>query len=507
MQPAIYGTEGMVVSGHPLATAAGWSVLTEGGSAADAVVAAAAVLTVALPQAVSIGGDGVALVYDAAQGCVHALNATGYAPAASSLETLSRQDLLVGPCSATVPGLVAGWGTLHERFGRLPWRRLLDPSVRAAARGVPTSRAFASTLVEYRAQLEAEPSLSALFLPGGAPAPEGVIIRQEALAATLDEIAQKGAGAYYSGRIAQALAAAVRHRGGLLTELDLAAFKPEWVEPITTRFRGHTVHAVPPNSYGILLLLQLKVLEELGAEFEAVPLGSAERLKYLIGAAKAAFQASQHRIADPHFAAVPTSELLTQPLVPDAAPKIATDRGGTAVVSVTDRYGNGVTLVQSVFTLFGSFVHDPATGILLNNRMRGFSMDPHSPNALAGGKRPAHTLSPAMVLKDGKIRFLLGTPGGPGQTITLAQVISNRLVHELPITDAIGEPRWSLDLDGNILVEHGIDRSALGALGIDTTLAASTSPFFGSAEVIEVLANGVFCGAADFRREALVLGA
>jgi gamma-glutamyltranspeptidase len=507
MQPAIYGTEGMVVSGHPLATAAGWSVLTEGGSAADAVIAAAAVLTVALPQAVSIGGDGVALVYDATQGHVHALNATGYAPAASSHETLSRQDLLVGPCSATVPGLVAGWGSLHERFGRLPWRRLLEPSVRAAARGVPTSQAFASTLVEYRAQLEAESSLSALFLPGGAPAPEGAIIQQEALAATLDEIAQKGAGAYYGGRIARALADAVRHRGGLLTEQDLAAFKPEWVEPIATHFRGHMVYAVPPNSYGILLLLQLKALEELGAEYEAAPLGSAERLKHLIGVAKAAFQAGQNHIADPHFAAVPTSELLSRSLVPDATPKMRTDRGGTAVVSAIDRDRNGVTLVQSVFTLFGSFVHDPATGILLNNRMRGFSTDPHGPNALAGGKRPAHTLSPAMVLKDGSLRFLLGTPGGPGQTITLAQVISNRLVHDLPISDAISAPRWSLDLDGNVLVEHGVDRSGLDAVGIDTTLAASTSPFFGSAEVIEVLSNGVFCGAADSRREALVLGA
>lgn len=506
MQPAVYGTEGMVVSGHPLATAAGWSILAEGGSAADAVVAAAAVQTVVLPQAVSIGGDGVALVYDAPLRCAQALNATGFAPAAANLETLSRQDLLVGPRSATVPGLVAGWNALHERFGRLPWRRLLEPSVRAAARGVPTSRTFAATLVEYSAQLEAEPTLSALFLPGGAPAPEGAIIRQEALAATLDEIAREGADTYYSARIARTLTEAVRRRGGLLTKQDLAAFKPEWVEPIETRFRDHTVHVVPPNSYGILLLLQLKALEELGAAFDTASLGSAERLKYLIGAAKAAFQAGQHRIADSRFADVPTSELLSRPLAPDTAPKTATDRGGTAVISAIDRNGNGVTLVQSVFTLFGSFVHDPETGILLNNRMRGFSTDPRSPNAVAGGKRPAHTLSPAMVLKDGKLRFLLGTPGGPGQTITLAQVISNRLVHDLPITDAIGEPRWSLDLDGNVLVERGIDRSALSALGIDTTLAASTSPFFGSAEVIEVLENGVFCGAADFRREALVLG-
>ncbi len=505
MQPAVYGTEGMVVSGHPLATLAGWNALAEGGSAADAIVAAAAVLTVVLPQAVSIGGDGVALVFEAARGRVRALNATGNAPASARLGALAAADLALGPRSPTVPGLVAGWAALHEAHGKLPWGRLLAPAIRLAEHGFPVSRTFSATLAEYREPLAREPILADLFLSAGQPAPEGALIRQPALARTLWALADEGFGAFYTGAIARHLAQAVAERGGLLAASDLAAFEPEWVEPLASAYWGHDVHVVPPNSFGLLLLLQLKAL----SHGDAAPLGSADRLKALIGAARSALRVGQDAIADPRFHDLPVRELLAHPLAPDLAPRTVVDRGGTAVISAVDRQGNGITLVQSVFTLFGSFVMDPETGILLNNRMRGFSLDPTSRNALAGGKRPAHTLSPAIVLKDGRLRFLLGTPGGPGQTITLAQVLHNRLIHDLPLAPAIAEPRWSLDLEGNVLVERGIAPEVLQDLaqaGVEARSVSGSSPFFGSAEAIEILEGGVFCGAADFRREALALG-
>jgi gamma-glutamyltranspeptidase/glutathione hydrolase len=497
----------MVVSGHPLATLAGWNALAEGGSAADAIIGAAAVLTVVLPQAVSIGGDGVALVFDAATGRVRALNATGPAPASARLEALTAADLALGPCSPTVPGLVAGWAALHEAHGTLPWGRLLGPAIRAAEQGFPVSRTFSATLAEYQEPLAREPILADLFLSAKQPAPEGALLRQPALAATLRALAEQGPTAFYTGAIAGHLVQAVATRGGLLAAADLAAFKPEWAEPLASAYRGHEVHVVPPNSFGLLLLLQLKALSHGGSD--AAPLGSAERLKILIGAARSALRVGQDVIADPRFHDLPIRELLTRPLVPDLAPRTAVDRGGTAVISAIDRQGNGITLVQSVFTLFGSFVMDPETGILLNNRMRGFSLNPLSRNALAGGKRPAHTLSPAMVLKEGRLRFLLGTPGGPGQTITLAQVLQNCLVHDLPLAHAIAEPRWSLDLEGNVLAERSIGPEVLQDLawaGVEAIPTSSSSPFFGSAEAIEILEGGVFCGAADFRREALVLG-
>ncbi len=510
MQPPVYGRRGMVISGHPLATMAGWSILERGGSAADAAVAAASVLTVTLPQAVTIGGDCVALVHDAATGSTLALNATGHAPFSLDVSKLSRADIDSGPMSPTVPGLIAGWASLHERFGRLPWASLIEPAAEIAAEGFPVSRTFSATLEEYKASLSREPSLANDLLPDGAALREGAILRQTALSRTLLTVAHEGPRGFYEGAIAKALTDSVRRRGGALELSDLANFIPEWTQPLSIAWRGHEIAVVPPNSYGLLLLLQMKVLGSVEKALAAAGPASPERLKLLVGAGKASFQAAERWIADPRFVDIPVEKLLHDTLAPDLAPEPRAGRGGTAVVSVVDKNGNAITIVQSVFTLFGSFVRDTVTGVLLNNRMRGFSLDPAHANCIAPGKRPAHTLSPAMVLSDGKPRLLLGTPGGPGQTITIAQVLVNRLLHGLPLNDAITAPRWSFDLSGNILVENSMAESSLATLaqaGVRMQRIEGLSPFFGSAEAIELMDGGIMVGAADARREALVLGA
>ncbi|MBI4455120.1 MAG: gamma-glutamyltransferase [Acidobacteria bacterium] len=511
----VFGKRGMVVSGHPTASLAGWKILEAGGSVVDAAVASAAVLAVVLPQSCTLGGDAFMLIYDGVQRTTVGLNASGPAPATCTVETFASGIPQTGPLSVTVPGVVAGWDAAHQRLGRLAWQEVLAPAISAAEQGFPVSRGLTAAIAQQRALLEADPAMAALFLPGGRTLAAGQILRQPALAATLREIAASGSQAFYSGRPATSLSLACQSRGGLLHSSDFHNYRPEWTEPLATRYRHVTVRTMPPNSFGLLLLLQLNVLE--GFNLAGLSKDPATRLALLIGAARAAFGKGRRAIADPAFGQLPIAEILgpqaTERLRAAARKAIVeiaeANRGGTALVSVADNVGNGVVLIQSIFHLFGSGVLDAETGVILNNRMTGFTTEAGHPNQVAPRKRPAHTLSPAMVFHEGHLRFLLGTPGGPGQTVTLTQVLTNLVDLGMDLEQAVETPRWSLDLAGKALVEHGIDDPVLArlhALGYQVERGPAGSLFFGSAEAIALLPGGVLCGAADGRREACVVG-
>ena len=506
---AATGRNFAVVSGHALASQAALQVLKTGGNPVDAALAGAAVLTVALPHACTLGGDCFILVH--AKGQTHGLNGSGPSPAALPANPAPEQ-LSRGPLSPAVPGMLGAWEALHRRFGSKPWAELMEPAVALARDGVPASREYVASLHMNLAPLLKDTGSRALFLPDGQPPKEGTTLRQPALAGAFERIAADGADALYRGWIGDRLCQALARLGGVMSPADLAAYQPIWVEPLRHGYRGLTVRVMPPNSYGLAMLLQLAALE--GTPLGRHKVGSPERLRLLMLAARAAFKHGAPYFADPRVAGDRVGDALAPAAIEALRAELAgadtaaePPRGrGTAVISVGNAAGEGVTIVQSIFAPFGSFVSDPETGIVFNNRLFGFSTVPGHVNAAAPAKRPAHTLSPAMVFEGDRLAMLLGTPGGSGQTITLTQVLTNMVDQKLDLASAIAEPRWSMDLKGNFALEPEIEPDMprrLAALGVEARPATEDQRyFFGSAECITLDPKDGLLAVADFRREA-----
>lgn len=501
------GRRGMAVSGHREASEAAWRILSSGGSVVDAAVAGASVLAVSQPQACTIGGDAFALVHDAASGRTEGLNASGPAPRLATREFFAEGIPQRGATSVNVPGVVAGWEFLHRRFGKLPWQRVLEPAIALARDGVAMSRGFARATHVYAELLKATQATRTLF----PPKEENDRFVQPALARTLQAIATGGAKAFYEGPIAASIAKACEAEGGLLRREDFSGYAPEWVAPIEVTYRRHAVRAMPPNAYGLYLLLQLLGLEDEHLSREA--LDSPKRIATLVRVARAAFAVGNRAVADPRANPEPFAPLLG----PAGRERLRAGRegrapngGGTAVISVADADGNAVTLVQSIFLVFGSGIVDSETGVVLNNRMFGFTTEAGHPNEVAPGKRPAHTLCPCMAFDaSGAYRYSVGTPGGPGQTITISQVLQAVLDRGVSLEEAIAAPRWSQDLGSQAVVEDSMPQSTVEgarAFGVGLEKAQPNSPFFGSAEGIERKADGSFVGVADYRRDAWACG-
>ncbi len=510
----VYGTKGMVVSGHSLASLAGHRVLERGGSVVDAMIATSAVLCVVLPHATSLGGDAFILFHDAKNGRTEGLNASGPAPSGATAEVFKDGMVARGALAFSIPGIVRGWEEIHQRHGRTRWAELFGDAIEIAE-AHPLSRMLAAGMTLYHDDVAADPGCSALYMPGGVPMKAGDIVRQPALAETLREIAEHGGAPFYEGRIARSIGDYSQARGGLASAADFEGYQPEWVEPIETGYRGHTVRVMPPNSYGILMLMQLNALS--GVTSDEIAGDEAERLGYQMRAMRAAFAEGRHHIADPQTNPAPIEALLGAEVTArvqraaktgahEALPHPA---GGTSCITIADHTGDAVAVVQSVFHVFGSCFLDPGTGILMNNRMTGFSTEPGTANVVEPRKRPAHTLNPVMVLDGGRVRYLMTTPGGPAQTITNIQVLTHMVDRGLELAAAIEEQRWSLNLFGEILLDEVIADAVadkLAAQGLETKRAKGAA-YFGSAKMMEILPNGVMCGVADVRREAYAVGA
>jgi gamma-glutamyltranspeptidase/glutathione hydrolase len=501
----------MVVSGHGDATQVAWRTLDAGGSVADAAIAGAAVLAVTQPQASTLGGDAFILVHEAASKTTRGLNASGPSPRLATRERFEKGMPQRGAMSATVPAVVAGWEALHKRFGKLAWKDLLQPAIALASEGCAASRIFAKSTEVYADLIRKFEPTRNLFCPQDRPLKEGERFVQPALARTLEAIARDGARALYEGPIAKRIAQACEAQGGLLRAEDFPGTMPEWVSPIEVEYRGHRVRAMPPNSYGLYLLLQLMFLENEAIGREAT--GSSRRITSLVRAAKAAFAVADRAVADPNFGPEPFAPLLGEAgrqRLRAAGEAKAPNLGGTAVISVVDAAGNAVTIVQSIFLVFGSGTLDPESGVLLTNRMFGFNTQRGHPNEVAPRKRPAHTLCPCHVFDaSGELRYALGTPGGPGQTLTISHVVQAVLDAGLSLEDAISVPRWSQDLASQAVVEDSMPQATLeGALklGVPLAQAQPNSPFFGSAEGIARAKDGTLTGVADFRRDAATYG-
>lgn len=510
----VYGTKAMVVSGHSLASIAGLRTLERGGTVVDAMIATSAVLCVVIPHATSLGGDGFILYHDAATGRTEGLNASGHAPAGATPEFFKDGMVARGALAFSVPGLVRGWEEIHHKHGKLPWGSLFEDAI-DCAEAHPLSRVLAAGLSLFRKDVDADPGCRDLYIPGGQPMKAGDIVRQPVLADTLREIAESGSAPFYEGRIAKSIGDYSQSNGGLVSAVDFEGYQPDWVEPLSTNYRGLDVSVMPPNSYGILMLMQLNALGSLdSADLDG---NDADRLAYLMRAMRASFAEGQHHIADPKTNPAPIGDLLSAETTARLQAAVRTGdhsalahpAGGTSCITIVDGDGNAISVVQSIFHVFGAAFLDPGTGILMNNRMTGFKTDPSHASAVAPGKKPSHTLNPVMVTDGGKVRYLMTTPGGPAQTISNVQVLSNMVDRGLELSVAVEAPRWSLNLGGDFLLDDGFSDDVsekLSESGFPTIRAPGAS-YFGSIKMIEVQPNGVMCGFAEARREAYAVGA
>jgi gamma-glutamyltranspeptidase / glutathione hydrolase len=501
------GRNGVVSAGHGLASEAAITVLRAGGNAVDAAIAAALVLAVVCPYAVSLAGDLYALIYEPKNGTVAGLNATGASPASATRERFADGIPSTGILSSTVPGMLRGLEDLGRRFGTLSLAALLPPALRLAEEGFPVHRQLAANAADRVELLAKNPAARALFLPGGKPLEEHTHFRQPDLAAVLRAIASDGVESFYRGEIARLMVQAAQAAGGLFSAEDFAAHQSLWQEPIAAPFYGHDVLTMPPNSFGATLLWQLLALE--AGKIDRVDPDSADFVLQGYEARRSAYRAVARLIADPRQTEAKLRRALIEAVSGDVSraaqpePAEARDRC-TTCVAVIDRGGMAVSLIESVSAPYGAGVVLDGTGILLNNRMAGFNVDADSDNCVAPGKRPANTLAPCLVMKDGKLVMSVGTPGTVGQTCTLAQFLARVLACGEDPAAAASVPRWSVDFQGKLVVEDTMApalREAVQARAPEARAMREGWISFGSIKLAANTPDGLF-GIADHRRVA-----
>jgi gamma-glutamyltranspeptidase len=543
---------------HAAATDAGRAAFESGGNAVDAALAACAVLAVVYPHMCSLGGDLFALVRRP-DGRLIALDGSGASPAGLSIGTIAgaappvptsdrpepagrapvdkprSSDMPVtGPHTVTVPGILAGWSTLHAGFARLPWGSALSAAIAAASDGVAVARSLAAAIAEQRAELLADPGLGAVFCPDGKPLSAGDTLRQPALTRTLEIVARRGADGFYRGEAGGAYAAGLAALGSRMTRADLAAHETRPAEPLVRPFGPWRIATTPPGSQGYVLLQILALIERLDLRPDVRP-GDAALLARVFRETAAERDRS---LAQAEAMTTGVDELLDDGHIADLAARLtsagghdapagaapprgdAAPRGDTIAVVAADAEGNAVSVIQSVFHSFGAGLLEPATGIVCQNRGAGFSLDPASPNALAGGKRPAHTLMPVMALNDGRPAVVAGTMGGKAQPQIHAHILGAlvaaaddrgpAVAGAADLGTLIARPRWIVG-DGEeggesdvVVVERGAQRrdgDALATTGLPLVSVDDCSEEVGHAQYIAVGDDGRLTSASDPRAD------
>ncbi len=513
---------GIVAAEQPLAAQAGVAVLEQGGNAVDAAVAANAVMGVVAPMANGPGGDLFALVYEAKSGKLYGLNASGWSPAGLTLEYLKQEGLKEMPQSGiksvTVPGVVDGWDKLVSRFGKKQLGELLAPAIRYADEGFPVTEIFADYWAESVRKLRRDSNAAAVYLPKGRAPQTGEIFRNPDLAWSLRQIAEHGKKAFYDGEITGRLLRCSREQGGILTAEDFRDYTGEWVEPISTTYRGWTVYELPPNGQGLAALIMLNLMEVF--PLRRMGANSTEALHIMIEAKKLAYADLLRYAADPHSHSIPVSGLLSKDYARERAklidldqancnvpagnpPKAGTD---TTYLCVVDAEGNMVSYIQSNYLNFGSGVVAKGTGFALQNRGALFSLDPESPNVLAGHKRPLHTIIPAMMERE-DLRIAFGIMGGWNQSQAHAQFVANIADHRMNPQAALEAPRFTkmtfegcdVELEGRIPLTT---RAELVKKGHKLEMRGDFSSAMGGGQaVMRDFKGGVNYGASDPRKD------
>ena len=482
----VYSRRGIVATSQPLATAAGIEILSKGGNAADAAVACAAALNVTEPMSTGIGGDMFALYYDAQTKQVTALNGSGRAPSALTLDRLKKDGLLADELppfhahTVTVPGACAGWCDLIEKHGSRSMSEILAPAIRLADDGFPVA-----PLTSYFWSRGAEGQLKSalngyeLTIEGRAPK-AGEIFRNPGLAKTLLIVAEKKADGFYQGPIAESIVSVIKEAGGCMSEDDLASHVSTWETPISVNYRGLRVHECPPNGQGIAALIALNLLE--GFDLASLDSLSPEKMHLMIEAMRLAFADARWYVADPAFSKIPMDELLSKEYANERRKLIDMKRAtvdpkrgtpvassNTVYLSAADGFGNACSFINSNYWGFGTGIVPKGWGFVLQNRGHNFRLDPNHPNALAPRRRPYHTIIPAMVTResDNSLYASYGVMGGFMQPQGHVQVLSALKDAELDPQSALDLPRFCIDVEesgGRVAVEEGMPKKTVDAL-------------------------------------------
>ncbi len=519
-------TFGIVAASQPLAARAGVQILERGGNAIDAAIATNATLGLMEPTGNGLGGDLFIIYYEAKTGTVYGLNSSGWAPSGFNVDFLAAKGIKEMPqrgiYSVTVPGVAAGWDAMRTRFGTKPFSELLAPAIYYAENGFPLSETIAAGWGRSAKMLSEHPNSKKTYLIDGVRAPKaGEVFRNPDLAGSLRLIAEKGRDGYYRGKTAEAILAISREQGGTFTAADLSEFQPEWVTPIKTTYRGWTVHEIGPNTQGISALMMLNLMEPYPmAEYG---FHSTNAMHVMIEAKKLAYADMLRYIGDPRFTKNPVDALLSKPRAVDRARLIdsakascqvepakltgITDAQGndTIYMSVIDKDGNIVSLIQSNYSGFGSGLVPPGTGFMLQNRGGLFSLEKNQPNTLQPHKRPLHTIIPAFMEKgDQKIGF--GIMGGWNQGQAHAQFVSNIADYGMTIQQALEAGRFTkgsfagCDVQIEDLVPEQT-RAELKARGHDLRVVAPRSGTFGYGQAVMSGPGGVHFGASEPRHD------
>ncbi len=522
-------TYGVVAASQPLAARAGVQVLERGGNAVDAAIAANATIGLMEPTGNGIGGDLFALIYEAKTGELHGLNASGWAPSGRSVQLLRSKGFDQMPqrgiYSATVPGVVAGWDAMRERFGTLPFSELLASAIFYAENGFPVSPVIANGWGRAAPFLSEHPNSRATFLIGDLAPAAGELFRNPDLGGSFRRIAEHGRDGYYKGQTAEAILQISREQGGTFTAEDLSEFRPEWVTPISTTYRGWTVSEIPPNTQGIAALTMLNMMER----FPLADYGfhSAEALHVMIEAKKLAYADMLRYVGDPSFSQIPVEQMLSKTLAADRATLIdpaaaacqvepshleglTTGEGNdTIYLSVIDKDGNIVSLIQSNYSGFGSGLVPPGAGFMLHNRGGLFTLEEGQANTLEPRKRPLHTIIPAFMEKDG-VQIGFGIMGGWNQAQAHAQFVANIADYGFNIQEALEAGRFTkgsfagCDVRVEALIPSAV-RDQLAELGHDLEVRPPRTGSFGYGQAVMGTPEGVHFGASEPRHDGMAI--
>ncbi len=527
-------TQGMAATSHPLATQVAVDILKSGGSAVDAAIAANAALGLMEPTGCGIGGDLYAIVWDADKRELTGLNASGRSPQLMTLDYFRENNLdkipAFGPLPVSVPGAVDGWFELHERYGRLSMGDVLAPAIAYAENGFPVTELIAYYLRLSQRRFEEYPGFRETYMPGGETPDKGDVFRNPDLAKTYRLIAEKGRDVLYRGEIAEAIDSLMREQGGLLRLDDMASHRSDWVEPVSTNYRGWDVYELPPNGQGIAALQMLNILE--AYDISAMGFGSAEYIHTLVEAKKLAYEDRARFYADMDFVDVPVERLISKAYAderrklidPNKASTVlpagdeALEDGDTIYLTVADSDGNMVSLIQSNYRGMGSGMIPGGYGFMLQDRAELFSLEEGHANVVAPGKRPFHTIIPAFVTKDGEPLMSFGVMGGSMQPQGHVQIIVNMLDFGMNLQEAgdagrvrhggSSQPTGEKMTDGGtVYLERGFSnelREALESMG--HKISESTGSFGGYQAIYRDAEQGVYYGASEVRKDGNAAG-
>ena len=526
----VIGQHGMVATSHPLATQIGIDVLKKGGTAIDAAIAANIALGLMEPTGSGIGGDLFAIVWDAEEQKLFGLNASGPAPQSISLDYFKQQKLAkipsFGPLPVTVPGAVDGWVKLHDKFGNQSFSSLFEPTIDYAKKGHPVTETIAYYLDRSKEIFKQYPNFPEVWMKDGETTRKGGIFKNPQLANTLEIIAEKGRAGFYEGEVAKTIADFIQAQGGFLTYEDLAGFHSEWVEPVSTNYRGYDVWELPPNGQGMVALQILNILENF--DVKKMGLFSSDYVHLFTEAKKLAFADRAKHYADPNFSKIPIEQLVSKSYAKERAALIDLAKaaqvdesgipngGDTIYLTAADQFGNMISLIQSNYRGMGSGMVPPGLGFMLQDRGELFSLEEDHANVIEGGKRPFHTIIPAFVTKDNKPYLSFGVMGGATQPQAHAQIIINLIDFGYNLQEAGDAPRLvhsgssqptdEIMLDGGSLsLETGFGTAIEEALKEKGHKLQYQKGIFGGYQAI-MIKDGVYFGASESRKDGQASG-